>query len=62
MAKKPLTLWSEEELEDELRVRLIETAQFVAHRRLMPRSDLMRKYNTYFRIEDLTHGNKKKSR
>jgi hypothetical protein len=25
-AKKPLTLWSEEELEDELRVRLIETA------------------------------------
>lgn len=24
-------------------------------------SDLMRKYNTYFRIEDLTHGNKKKA-
>jgi predicted phage terminase large subunit-like protein len=24
-------------------------------------SDLMRRYNTYFRIEDLTHGNKKKT-
>jgi predicted phage terminase large subunit-like protein len=24
-------------------------------------SDLMRKYNSYFRIEDLTHGNKKKT-
>lgn len=24
-------------------------------------SDLMRKYNTYFRVEDLTHGNKKKT-
>ena len=24
-------------------------------------SDLMRKYNTYFKIEDLTHGNKKKT-
>jgi predicted phage terminase large subunit-like protein len=24
-------------------------------------SDLMRKYNSYFRIEDLTHGNKKKA-
>ena len=28
---------------------------------MSPLSDLMRKYNTFFRCEDLTHGNKKKT-